>query len=228
MNPASELTLSSEDRRLAATVTTAQAPSGAGVLLVHGLGSSRATNLERAVALTEAHSLTCLAIDLGGHGQSTGRLTQMTPRQNLADLVAAYDALSGLPHVDPGRIGVAAASYGAYLSVLLGALRPVRRMLLRAPALYTDASFDEVLARRRYGDPVTAPTLLAHLSLFRGPMTIVSSGRDEVISPDVIAAYLDAAPGADHRVQPEASHALTDPAWRAEFQDILVASFADL
>jgi hypothetical protein len=223
-----ELAIASEDRELAATVVDATAPSGAGVLLVHGLGSSRATNLERAEALSRGQGATCLAIDLGGHGDSTGRLTQVTPRQNLADVVAGYDALASVPGVDPERIGVCAASYGAYLTVLLTALRPVDRMLLRAPALYADDCFDRVLGKRRFGDPDTAPTPLAHLALFRGEVMIVESENDEVIDHAIIDAYLGALPGAVHLVQAGAGHALTDPSWRLDFQRIVVGFFAAL
>jgi pimeloyl-ACP methyl ester carboxylesterase len=222
------VSVSSDDRVLAGTLVTPGAPSGAAVLLVHGLGSSRATNVDRAEAVSRSHSATCLAIDLGGHGDSSGRLTQMTPRQNLADVVAAHDRLRSAPGVDPGRIGVCAASYGAYLAVLLTALRPVNRMLLRAPALYADDCFDRGLSQRRAGDPTTAPTPLAHLALFPGPVTIVESEQDEIISHDTVAAYLDALPRAGHVVQPEARHALTDPAWREAFLRIVVDFFATL
>jgi pimeloyl-ACP methyl ester carboxylesterase len=220
------VSLVSEDRVLAGTLVSPDAPSGSAVLFVHGLGSSRATNSERAEAVSRSHSATCLAIDLGGHGDSSGRLTQMTPRMNLADVVAAYDRLASAPGVDPDRIGVCAASYGAYLSVLLTSFRPVSGMLLRAPALYADECFDRGLSERRAGDPTTAATPLAHLALFPGPVTIVESEHDEVIPRDTIAAYLTALPTAVHVIQPEARHALTDPVWRAAFQQIVVEFFA--
>ncbi len=228
MTTRQRLTLPSDGRVLSGTLVSADAPSGAGVLFVHGLGSSGATNVERAEAVSQHHSATCLAIDLGGHGDSTGRLTQVTPRQNLADVVAAHDRLASTPGVDPTRIGVCAASYGAYLSILLSALRPVERLLLRAPALYADDCFDRVLGERRSGDPTTAPTPLAHLGLFGGPVTIVESEHDEVISHDTVEAYLGALPRAVHVVQPDARHALTDPAWREAFQRIVVEFFATL
>ena len=223
-----ELAIASEDRELAATVVRAAAPSGAGVLLVHGLGSSRTTNLERAEVLARSQGATCLALDLGGHGDSTGRLTQVTPRQNLADVVAGYDALVSELGVDPERIGICAASYGAYLSVLLTALRPVDRLLMRAPALYADDCFDRVLGKRRFGDPDTAPTLLAHLALFRGEVMIVESENDEVIDHAIIDAYLAALPGAGYLVQAGAAHALTDPSWRLDFQRIVMGFFSTL
>ena len=121
------------------------------MLFVHGLGSGRATNVERAEAVSRRHSATCLAIDLGGHGDSTGRLTQMTPRRTWPTWWPPTTRSRHAPGVDPSRIGVCAASYGAYLSVLLTAFRPVNRMLLRAPALYADDCFDRGLSERRAG-----------------------------------------------------------------------------
>lgn len=223
------VTLPSQDRLLAGTVVSAPVPSGAGVLFVHGLGSSRMTNVERAEAVAQAHAATCLALDLGGHGESTGSLSRMTPRGNLADAVAGFDLLAGLAGVDRDRIGVCAASYGAYLSVLLSALRPVSRLLLRAPALYADDSFDRPLGQRLRGDAGTAPTLLAHVALFPGRLLVVESERDEVIGADTIAAYLAAArPGVAHVVQAGAAHALTDPVWRSQFQQVVVEFLAGL
>ena len=222
------VSVASEDRLLAGTLVSAAAPSGAGVLFVHGLGSSRAANIDRAEEVSRRHGATCLALDLGGHGDSTGRLSEMTPRQNLADVVAAYDMLRSAPGVEPVRVGVCAASYGAYLSVLLTAFRSVNRMLLRAPALYADDCFDSGLGQRRYGDAATAPTPLAHLALFPGPVTVVESQNDEVIGHDTITAYLAAQPRAVHMVLPGARHALTDSAWRAAFERIVVESFAGM
>ena len=222
------LSIPGDERVLAGTLVAAESPSGAAVLFVHGLGSSRATNIERADAVAQNQSATCLAIDLGGHGDSAGRLSEMTPRQNLADVVASYDRLASVPGVDPARIGVCAASYGAYLSVLLTAFRPVDRMLLRAPALYRDDCFELGLGQRRIGDPTTAPTPLAHLALFPGRVTIVESEHDEIISHDTIAAYLAARPTAVHLVQSGARHALTDPVWRSDFLQIVVDFLADL
>jgi hypothetical protein len=223
-----EVTFPSEDRLIAGSLIQPDRTSGSAVLFVHGLGSSSATNVERATEVAARHGATCLAIDLGGHGRSSGRLTKVTPRQNLADVVAGFDQLAQAPGVDQSRIGVCAASYGAYLSVLLTAFRPVNRMLLRAPALYTDDSFDQVLGRRRFGDPRTAPTPLAHLRLFPGPVIIVESEHDEVISHGIIAAYLAALPTATHVIQRGARHALTDPGWRADFQRIVVEFFRAL
>lgn len=207
-----EVRLDSEGHAVCGSLFAPEAATGEAVLFVHGLGGSRLDLLDLARLTCLTRRATCLAIDLGGHGRSTGRLTEMTPRTNLADVTSAYDALAGRAEVDPIRISVCAASYGGYLSVLLTASRQVSRLLLRAPALYTDQSFDQPLAKRRYGDPTTAATALRHAALFAGPVTIVESGADEVLGHEIIASYLQAMPRATHVIQPGAGHALTDPA----------------
>ncbi len=205
-------------RTLAATLAQPVAPSGLGVLLVHGLGSDRLTNVERALALADRLGATAMALDLGGHGDSDGRLSQVTPRQNLQDVTVGYDAVAGLPGVQ--RLAVVGASYGAYLSVLLTQTRPVHRLVLRAPALYADGLLDAPLGRRRLGD-ASAPAVVV-LSRYPGPVLLVESEHDEVIPSWVVQAYRDARPGIEHVVLPGAAHALTEPAWRTAFTDLVV------
>lgn len=223
-----ELSFRSGDETLAATLVAAEQPSGAGVLFVHGLGSDRSTTIERAEALVERAGATCLAVDLSGHGDSTGRLSEMTPRQNLDDVLAAYDSLASQPGVERSRVGVCAASYGGYLALLASAQRPIARLLLRAPALYPDGQIDVRLGARQRGDRATAAGALGRLARLTVPVLVVESEHDEVIGRDVIRAYLDARPGTEHRVLPGAGHALSDPAWRAQFTQIVVEFFAAL
>lgn len=216
------------DGDVAATAVAAAAPSGAGVLFVHGLGSDRRTNIERAQALTQAHGATCLAIDLRGHGDSAGRLSEVTPAQNLADVVAGYDALAALPGVDASRLAVCGASYGGYLSVLLAVERPLARMVLRAPALYADGVATSTLSRRRLGDVSTSAGFVDALGTLTVPTLLVESENDEVIPHSVVETYLTARPDIVHVVLAGAQHALTRPEWRAEYERLLVRFLGDL
>jgi pimeloyl-ACP methyl ester carboxylesterase len=216
-----EVHLDGGGRRLAATVVTPAVPRGGAVLLVHGLGSDRRTNVERARAAADRLAMTALAVDLGGHGDSTGRLSEVTPRQNLQDVVTAHDALTAEPGVEPARVAVCAASYGAFLSVLLTEQRPVERLLLRAPALYTDDCLDRPLGRRQRGGP--GARALTVLGRYPGRVLLVESERDEVIPPSVVAAYRAARSGIEHTVLAGAGHALTDPGWRAAYTEVVLA-----
>lgn len=215
-----DLTLA--DGSVAATVTSVDQPSGVAVLFVHGLGSDRRTNVERARALTAAHSATCMAVDLRGHGDSAGRLSEVTPAQNLDDVLVGYDALVDQPSVDPERVVLCGASYGGYLSVLATAERPVARLVLRAPALYRDDVAGSTLSERRPGDSLTGRRFIATLSATSMPTLLVESELDEVIPHEVVATYLRARPDIEHVVLAGASHALTDPAWRAAYERVLV------
>ena len=210
------------DGAVAATVVASPQPSGIGALFVHGLGSDRRTNVERARALTEAHGATCLAIDLRGHGSSSGRLSQVTPAQNLDDVLAGFDALLGQTSVDPERVVLCGASYGGYLSVLATAHRAVARLVLRAPALYRDDVAGSTLSERRAGDSLTARRFLATLSATSMPTLLVESELDEVIPHEVVTTYLQARPDIEHVVLAGAGHALTDPTWRATYERLLV------
>lgn len=216
------------DGTLAATIVSPPHPSGAGVLFVHGLGSDRRTNIERAQALADAHGITSLAVDLRGHGDSAGRLSQITPRENLDDVRVAFDALVAHPDVEFRRAGVCGASYGAYLSVLLTEHRRVARLLLRAPALYADDRLDATLSQRRAGSNGASPLFTDALRRLDVPVLLVESENDEVISPAMVAAYLIAQPRIDRVVLPGASHALTDARWRADYQRLLVDFFGAL
>jgi pimeloyl-ACP methyl ester carboxylesterase len=173
---------------------------------------------------------TCLAVDLSGHGDSAGSLSQVTPEQNLRDVVAAFDALLDHPHVQPGRVAVVASSYGSYLSVLLTEQRAVARLVLRVPALYTDASLGRPLGRRERPGPSEAPRTraLRVLARYTGPVLVVESEHDDVVPAWLVRAYAHARPGIDHVVQPHAAHALTDPAWRRAFVDLAAVDLATL
>lgn len=223
-----ELGLSDGAGTLAATVVSPSRPSGAAVLFVHGLGSDRSTNIDRANALADTHGTTCLALDLRGHGASSGSLSQVTPRENLADVVTGFDALLDRDGVTSSRAGVCAASYGAYLSVLLSGERAVARLLLRAPALYADSCVDSTLSQRRVGSMLESPRFVRLLGALAMPVLLVESEHDEVIAPAVVGTYLAGQPAIERVVLPGAGHALTEPAWRADYQRLLVGFFADL
>lgn len=111
-----------------------RAPSGAGIVFVHGSASSQEGYGPRAETAADRIGATCLTFDLSGHGGSGGSLDELSLRDHLADCLAAFDALLGQPGVDPDRVGVCGASYGGFLGALLIARRPTASLLLRAPA----------------------------------------------------------------------------------------------
>jgi pimeloyl-ACP methyl ester carboxylesterase len=216
-------------RRLAARLIDGSggAAGAPAILFVHGLRSDQQGYVARARVAAERLGAVCLTFDLGGHGESDGDKELLSPREHLAEVCRAYDALHAV--ADSGRVGVCGASYGGLLAALLAGERPVSRLLLRAPALYPDALLDVPLAQRgELPDPAPASIALDNLATFGGETLVLESGRDAVIAHETIAAYLRASPRTRHELMPDAEHHLADPAWKARFQSLIVEWFAAL
>ncbi len=171
------------------------------VLFVHGWGGSQEQYLDRARRIA-ALGWVCLTFDLRGHARSDGLRDTVSRGDNLRDLEAAYDLLAGRPGVDASDVGVVGSSYGGYLGAILTSLRPVRRLALRAPAIYKDADWDKpkpqlhhdpdlVAYRRRTVRPEDNRALCA-CAAFRGDVLLVESEHDHVVPHPVIANYLAA------------------------------------
>jgi dienelactone hydrolase len=222
------MTIRSAGLDLAGTLFEPEGAAGAaGVLFVHGLHSDQAGYRERAEAVRDRLGAVCVTFDLGGHGRSGGSLAELTARAHHADMLAAYDLLAAQPSVDAARIGICGASYGAYLTALLTAERPTRRLLLRAPALYADEDLDTPVERRTgawEGGPSVA---LERLARYDNDVLIVESALDDVITAATINAYLAACRRVTHEVIPDTGHVLVGPA-RDTFRELVVSWFAEL
>ena len=228
--PVSELTIDRGAHALSGHLVrpTAGDVSGRGLLFVHGLWSDQRGYLERADAVA-AEGTTCLTLDLAGHGASTGDRDDLTLRLHFEDVLAAYDLLAGVEGVGPGRIGICAASYGAYLAAGLTCHRTVKRLLLRAPALYRDADFDSSLRDLRSSSSAAdAAFFLAGLRRYPGDVMVVESERDEIIPNATIEVYVAAFRSVVHEIIPDATHALVEPDWRSAFLAKIVSWFAAL
>jgi alpha-beta hydrolase superfamily lysophospholipase len=126
------LTLTAADGvTIAADLYEAPPPSSA-VVLVHVLGGTRADWRVVAERL-QAEGMTALAIDLRGHGGSTG---SSAPSAEMAqDVKAAVGWLAGRPEVRPGAIAVVGASLGATAALMAAADLPqVKAAVLVSPA----------------------------------------------------------------------------------------------
>lgn len=204
-----------------------------GVLFVHGWGGSQERDLGRAQQIA-ALGCICLTFDMRGHVRTEAMRQTVTRAQNLADVVAAYDHLRMLPHVDPDAILVVGASYGGYLASILTALRPVKWLALRVPALYRDEGWDEPkrsLPRAQldaYRSRVLAPDdnrALRACSDFRGDVLIVESGHDHLVPHPAIVSYRNAfrrSHSVTYRVIDEADHALSSPDCQRAYSSMLL------
>src|SRR3954471_7677259 len=179
-----------------------------GVLFVHGWGGSQENYLARARQIA-ALGCVCLTFNLRGHAETEPQHETVTREENLRDLVAAYDVLARQPLIDKEAIAVVGSSYGAYLAAILTALRPVRWLALRVPALYKDEDWAlpkqqlkkyGLAAYRRLAISPDENRVLGACAAFQGDVPIVESEHDDIIPHPVIANYMAAS---------EKAHSLT-------------------
>jgi hypothetical protein len=230
-----QITFESRQRALSGSVfvsrdVCADKSRGPGILFAHGLGSDSKGYQVRAQALVKELRAVCLTFDFSGHGQSawSSELERLTPRDHLDDLVAAYDELARNPYVDKTRIGVCGASYGGYISALLPERRSLSRLLIRAPAIYSDEDFDRPLTVDRRSELDGSSITNSSLVKFTGEMLILESGADEVVSTNIISDYLRAYPRARHEIIPGASHRLIEPEWERTYRQAILDFFSGL
>lgn len=122
------------------------------VVLVHMLTRSSRDWDSTAERMHQAGFLV-LALDLRGHGDSSGSLSSsadLTPL--LQDVVAAIAWMKHRPEVAPTRIGLAGASVGASLAIQAAAADPsIRSVALLSPGIdYRGLKSDT--AMKKYGD----------------------------------------------------------------------------
>ncbi|MEE3926985.1 alpha/beta hydrolase family protein [Pseudomonas viridiflava] len=203
-----------------------------GILFVHGWGGSQQRDLARAKNITGLGCV-CLTFDLRGHERTEGLRGTVSREQSLADLLAAYDRLVSHPSVDPEAIAVIGTSYGGYLATILSAMRPVKWMALRVPALYWDADWDmpkQELDRDRLAhyrrSAVTAADnrALAACKEFRGDVLLIESERDDYVPHATLMSYRSAfelAHSLTYRLVDGADHALSSDISQSVYSSML-------
>ncbi|WP_019654172.1 alpha/beta hydrolase family protein [Variovorax atrisoli] len=210
-----------------------------GVLLVHGWDGSQEQYAKRANELA-ALGCVCLTFDLRGHARHAARRMEVTREDNLRDVLAAYDALVSHPTVDPAAIAIVGSSYGGYLAALVSAMRPVRWLALRAPALYRDGEWDtpkgalsrsDLVAYRRSLVGPKDNRALAACAAFAGDVLIVESEHDQIVPHPVVENYLGAfkrVKSVTYRVLSGADHALSKQEWRQAYGSLLVSWLTEM
>ncbi len=211
-----------------------------GVLFVHGWGGSQEQDLERA---REAAGLgcVCLTFDLRGHSRTEQQRETVTREDNLRDLIAAYDMFSKMRLVDASAIAVVGASYGGYLAALLTAVRPVRWLALRAPALYKDTDWElpkrqlhrdsDLPAYRRRRIAPEENRALSACAAYRGDVLLVESEHDDYVPHPVVANYVGAftqVRSLTTRVITGSDHALSHHACQRAYTTVLVGWLTEM
>jgi pimeloyl-ACP methyl ester carboxylesterase len=211
-----------------------------GVLFVHGWGGDQRQYLDRARELS-ALGCVCLTFDLRGHAQTKSRYETVSRAEGLRDILAAYDFLAAQHNVDADSIAVVGSSYGGYLAALLTALRPVKWLALRAPALYKDSDWklpkhrlrseqQLELYRRQAVHPDESRALRA-CTAFTGDVLVVESEQDTVVPHQVVVNYRDACISArslTYRVIPGGDHALSGEACQRAYTSVLVTWLTEM
>ena len=204
-----------------------------GVLLVHGWDGSQDQYIARAHEIASLGCI-CLTFDLRGHVRHQGDRDRVTPKENLHDLLAAYDVLVGHPAVDPSAIAIVGSSYGGYLAAIASKMRAVRWLGLRVPALYEDSDWEtpkagldraRISAYRASVVPATDNRALVACSEFAGDVLVVGSEHDVLVPHQVLQNYMAAftqAQSLTYRMISGADHALSQTEWQQTYTSLLV------
>lgn len=111
---------------LAAQLYEAAGRPAPAVVLVHMLSRTKA-DWDTLAQELERRGITALAIDLRGHGASSGAADTLGPM--VQDVRAAVQWLAARPGVRPDAVGVVGASLGANLALLAAVEQPVVRVV---------------------------------------------------------------------------------------------------
>jgi uncharacterized protein len=208
-----------------------------GVLFVHGWGGDQQQYAARAHELA-ALGCVCMTFDMRGHAQTQAQFESVSREDSMRDVLAAYDFLAALRNVDSDSIAVVGSSYGAYLAALLTALRPVKWLALRVPALYKDSEWrlpklklrrEQALENYRL-QPVSPEesNALRVCREFTGDVLIVESEHDTIVPHQVIVNYREACVNArslTYRLMEGVDHGLSNEAWHRAYTALLVSWF---
>jgi dienelactone hydrolase len=218
-------------RSIAGTVISPE-PTLEGILFIHGWAGNQEQYLVRARQIA-AIGCVCLTIDLYGHAATSQFQTTVTREENFADVIAAYDYLSGLVNVNSDAIGIIGSSYGGYLAALLTAVRPVQWLGLRAAALYRDADWtkpkdsldrSDLNTYRALSIKPTENKALEACANFKGDVLLVESQHDVIVPASVTSNYRTAftqARSLTFRVIEGADHALSTVEFQNQYTSLL-------
>lgn len=225
-------------QKIAGTLLKPEAPVP-GFLFIHGWGGDQAEDLGHAEELARLGCI-CFTFDLRGHADSGADKDAVTRQDSLDDVLAAYDYLVAQPMIDRSAVGVVGTSYGGYLAMLLTALRPVRWLAMRVPALYPDEHWDTPKAMldkqvvRAYRQQPHQPgndRALAACTEFHGDVLIVESEKDEQIPREALLSMQAAfrqANSLSHRIIQGATHAMRDPQHQRIYSTLLTGWIAEM
>lgn len=221
-------------RGVLTTPKTGSAPFP-GVICFHGMTSSNVGYIPLIEKLAE-NGIAGLAINMRGHGESDGDFNTATVTEAINDGLAAYDFLTSQPNIDSNKIGLLGTSVGAILVSFTSQQREIQSIVLRAPAAYSEELLGVSMAatmtnedHQFYDIPDLSATPPGRaIAKFKGNLLVISSEKDAIIPAHISQGYIDITTSARrkelHTIK-DATHALTKPTWKQEFQDTAAAWF---
>lgn len=158
------------------------------LLVLVGYTSSKVRYKELVTAIVQKSGYSSLVIDYTGHGESPFNLEDLSPAQNFMEVITAYDWLT--ENHPQKTISVMGTSYGGFMAIQLTKYRSPRKLILRAPAIYSPNSFytkwknmnlDEI----NYGYRTNPKNLIEHplltrASKYKGKAYVLTHELDEV------------------------------------------------
>lgn len=179
-----------------------------GVLIFHGCSSNEKRFFDVADMLA-AQGIFAMTVNLRGHGESEGVFSEMTGAESVLDGFAAYDYLVSRSEIDAKRVGICGGSYGGMIAANVAAERPVKSLILRAPATYTEKMLHTPLGQLMTEEKtkffnlteseVSESPAVKAIEKCSGTLLIMTSGNDDIIPSSIPKAFFDHATQAVHR-----------------------------
>ncbi|WP_406015056.1 alpha/beta fold hydrolase [Streptomyces sp. NBC_00984] len=192
-------------------------PSGTTAVLLHGAGTGSKERLLPPVREFVAHGCRTIAFDFSGHGESTGRLGELSLRRRFEQALAVIEAYAG---ADGPLVLVGFSMSGQTVADLARHYGDrVAAMGLCAPAVYAAEAWDEPFGDGngrfsgiiRWPDSWREAPALDTLRAYESRAVLAVPGTDAVIPPAVTEAVQEALAARAQYTRldlPDASHQL--------------------
>ena len=147
--------------------------------------------------LVKKTGASALVLDYGGHGESPFDLDELTPAQNLLEVLVTFDWI--VAKYPDARISVVSCSYGGYLSAYLARYRNFNTLVMRVPAIYNETEmyskwcdYDTELGRqyRKGVQHFVDHEVLTSKRVFTGPAFVLTHEKDDVCPKSTTDAFI--------------------------------------
>lgn len=173
------------------------------LLILMGFTSSRGRQAVFTEHMVHKTGASALVIDYSGHGDSPFDLKDTSPAQHVLEVVAAYDWI--ITNQPSATVSVVGNSYGSFLASNLLQYRPLRKLVLRAPAIYRpeklhdkwavrfadNEAYDASIAiyRNSFEEMSRSPLFRARELNRETPVLVVAHEHDEIVPRETAKTY---------------------------------------